>query len=175
MGAAVTLKILPGTMEEARLVETDRSRSAAWMVARKFGSPIGPLHPALAVHRNHRLLHAIQQGFQLVATGLQGFEIFLQLFCGNVQRMRYGADFIGGTLVQPCRKVTLRDLRGETHDAPQARADRARIERSHHHRHQESQQRAEQQLVADSPPRLLDDFERIGQPYGATAYRRGHI
>ena len=57
-------------------------------------SPIRPLRTAISGDGNHRLLHAVQDGFQFTAAVLHLLEAGLELTRGGVQRSCYATDFV---------------------------------------------------------------------------------
>ena len=80
---------------------------------------VGPLHAIIGADRDDGVLHAVEQGFELVLTGLQGGETFLQMARGFVERGGNLSDFIAGRFRDARRQVAGGDAVGELHDAVQ--------------------------------------------------------
>ncbi len=100
---------------------------------------VRPLHPIIGTHGDDGVLHAVEQGFELMLAGLQSDEAFLQMAGGLVQGGGHLADFISGFFVDARGQVSASDATGELHDVLQATSGQMRREAGDHESYAERQ------------------------------------
>ena len=77
---------------------------------------VGPLHSLLVIDGQHRILHAVQQGFQLALAGSQGGKVSFELAGGLVQGGRQLANLVSRSLADACREIPRGNLFGKLQD-----------------------------------------------------------
>ena len=127
-----------GTMDVARVVFTCFVLVAPLTAARKSGSRmvsttgafrrvvlrdktihglIRPLHQPVGANRDHRVLHAIEQSFELALAGTHGGKTAFDLAGGFVDGSGDAANFIERLVMHAGAQIALLDANGDIHDA----------------------------------------------------------
>ena len=75
---------------------------------------VGPLHAIIGTDRDDGVLHAVEQGFELMLAGLQRGKAFFQMAGGLVERGGNLADFVLRSFLDARRQVSGSDPVGET-------------------------------------------------------------
>ena len=78
---------------------------------------VGPLHQTVGAHRDHRVLHAVEQSFELALAGAHGGKTAFDLAGGFVDGSSNAANFIQRLVLHAGAQIALLDANGDIHDA----------------------------------------------------------
>ena len=81
---------------------------------------IGPLHEAVGADGDDRVLHAVEQGFELALAGADGGETLFDAAGSLIDGAGDAADFIRRSFQDAGLKVALGDAGGDVDDALEA-------------------------------------------------------
>ena len=138
-------------------------------------APIRPLHTPIGIDRNHSVLHAVEQSFQLALAGLNASVTFFHAARRFIECRRHLPDLVRRSGSNSGGQIPARHALGKIHDPLQTPTHIVGSDRRHQHRENESAERSPEQRHAQRTIRNFDLGQRIRQSHRSSGNRRRHI